>query len=140
MTDLSAKFEALANYRPAKKVRFFIAASLFDGDDAAINIMRRIPQGMGAEVIHLGHNRSVNEVVTAAPVEAPDRLPHCAYERIASGARAPERRAERERESVRGAGGPRAHPLAPADHERAVRVRDSTGAACGDAGSPFDGY
>ncbi|MGH6637453.1 MAG: cobalamin-dependent protein, partial [Polaromonas sp.] len=42
------------------------AASLFDGHDAAINIMRRILQGMGAEVIHLGHNRSVDEVVTAA--------------------------------------------------------------------------
>jgi methylmalonyl-CoA mutase len=47
-------------------VRFVTAASLFDGHDAAINIMRRILQGMGAEVIHLGHNRSVDEVVTAA--------------------------------------------------------------------------
>ncbi len=66
MTDLSADFKALANYRPTHKVRFVTAASLFDGHDAAINIMRRILQGMGAEVIHLGHNRSVNEVVTAA--------------------------------------------------------------------------
>ncbi|MBC7600383.1 MAG: methylmalonyl-CoA mutase family protein, partial [Polaromonas sp.] len=48
------------------KVRFVTAASLFDGHDAAINIMRRILQSMGAEVIHLGHNRSVDEVVTAA--------------------------------------------------------------------------
>ena len=47
-------------------VRFVTAASLFDGHDAAINIMRRILQGAGAEVIHLGHNRSVDEVVTAA--------------------------------------------------------------------------
>ena len=66
MTDLSAEFQALANYRPTNKVRFVTAASLFDGHDAAINIMRRILQGMGAEVIHLGHNRSVDEVVTAA--------------------------------------------------------------------------
>ncbi|MDO8250077.1 MAG: methylmalonyl-CoA mutase family protein, partial [Rhodoferax sp.] len=66
MTDLSADFKALSQYRPVNKVRFVTAASLFDGHDAAINIMRRILQGMGAEVIHLGHNRSVDEVVTAA--------------------------------------------------------------------------
>ena len=66
MTDLSAEFKALAEYRPTHKVRFVTAASLFDGHDAAINIMRRILQSMGAEVIHLGHNRSVDEVVTAA--------------------------------------------------------------------------
>ena len=66
MTQLSAEYQALANYRPVNKVRFVTAASLFDGHDAAINIMRRILQSMGAEVIHLGHNRSVEEVVTAA--------------------------------------------------------------------------
>ena len=66
MTDLSSDFKALAEYRPTHKVRFVTAASLFDGHDAAINIMRRILQSMGAEVIHLGHNRSVDEVVTAA--------------------------------------------------------------------------
>ncbi len=66
MTDLSAEFKALAEYRPTNKVRFVTAASLFDGHDAAIGIMRRILQSMGAEVIHLGHNRSVDEVVTAA--------------------------------------------------------------------------
>jgi methylmalonyl-CoA mutase len=66
MTDLSADAQALANYRATHKVRFVTAASLFDGHDAAINIMRRILQGMGAEVVHLGHNRSVDEVVTAA--------------------------------------------------------------------------
>ncbi|MFM8929984.1 MAG: fused isobutyryl-CoA mutase/GTPase IcmF [Betaproteobacteria bacterium] len=66
MTDLSADYKALAQYRPTNKVRFVTAASLFDGHDAAINIMRRILQSMGAEVIHLGHNRSVDEVVTAA--------------------------------------------------------------------------
>src|ERR1043165_4606123 len=66
MSNLSAEYKALANYRPTHKVRFVTAASLFDGHDAAINIMRRILQNMGAEVIHLGHNRSVDEVVTAA--------------------------------------------------------------------------
>jgi methylmalonyl-CoA mutase len=66
MTQLAAEFQALANYRPTHKVRFVTAASLFDGHDAAINIMRRILQSMGVEVIHLGHNRSVDEVVTAA--------------------------------------------------------------------------
>jgi methylmalonyl-CoA mutase len=66
MTELLADYQALAAYRPQHKVRFVTAASLFDGHDAAINIMRRILMGMGAEVIHLGHNRSVDEVVTAA--------------------------------------------------------------------------
>jgi methylmalonyl-CoA mutase len=65
MTDLS-EAQKLADYRPTNKVRFVTAASLFDGHDASINIMRRILQGMGAEVIHLGHNRSVDEVVTCA--------------------------------------------------------------------------
>ncbi|HXF45620.1 MAG TPA: fused isobutyryl-CoA mutase/GTPase IcmF [Burkholderiaceae bacterium] len=65
MTDLS-EIKKLASYRPANKVRFVTAAALFDGHDASINIMRRILQSMGAEVIHLGHNRSVEEIVTAA--------------------------------------------------------------------------
>ncbi len=56
-------------HRPLAPVRFVTAASLFDGHDAAINIMRRILQSQGAEVIHLGHNRSVDEVVTAAVQE-----------------------------------------------------------------------
>jgi len=50
----------------ANKIRIVTAASLFDGHDAAINIMRRILQGHGAEIIHLGHNRSVHEIVEAA--------------------------------------------------------------------------
>ncbi|MHA6794528.1 fused isobutyryl-CoA mutase/GTPase IcmF [Pseudonocardia bannensis] len=54
---------------PTHPVRFVTAASLFDGHDAAINIMRRILQRQGAEVIHLGHNRSVDEVVAAAVQE-----------------------------------------------------------------------
>ena len=56
----------LAPYKPKHKVRFVTAAALFDGHDAAINIMRRILQATGVEVIHLGHNRSVREVVDAA--------------------------------------------------------------------------
>lgn len=53
-------------YQPKNHVRFVTASSLFDGHDASINIMRRIMQASGAEVIHLGHNRSVEEVVLAA--------------------------------------------------------------------------
>ncbi|RAK20475.1 methylmalonyl-CoA mutase [Anoxybacillus vitaminiphilus] len=53
-------------YRPKHHVRFVTASSLFDGHDASINIMRRILQASGAEVIHLGHNRSVGEIVNAA--------------------------------------------------------------------------
>ncbi|MCL9970990.1 methylmalonyl-CoA mutase family protein [Anoxybacillus kestanbolensis] len=53
-------------YRPKHHVRFVTASSLFDGHDAAINIMRRILQASGAEVIHLGHNRSVEEIINAA--------------------------------------------------------------------------
>ena len=53
-------------YRPNHYVRFVTASSLFDGHDVSVNIMRRILQASGAEVIHLGHNRSVEEVVNAA--------------------------------------------------------------------------
>lgn len=53
-------------YQPSRNIRFVTAASLFDGHDASINIMRRILQGSGAEVIHLGHNRSVKEIVNCA--------------------------------------------------------------------------
>jgi methylmalonyl-CoA mutase len=65
MTGLPAMQEPVA-YKPANKIRFVTAASLFDGHDASINIMRRILMANGAEVIHLGHNRSVDEIVTAA--------------------------------------------------------------------------
>ncbi len=58
-----------ALHQPVNPVRFVTAASLFDGHDASINIMRRILQAQGAEVIHLGHNRSVDEVVTACVQE-----------------------------------------------------------------------
>src|SRR3954452_13690748 len=53
-------------HQPSHHVRLVTASSLFDGHDASINIMRRIMQSQGAEVIHLGHNRSVQEVVDAA--------------------------------------------------------------------------
>jgi len=55
-----------AAYRPANKIRLVTATSLFDGHDASVNIMRRVLQASGAEVIHLGHNRSVQEIVNAA--------------------------------------------------------------------------
>ena len=54
------------SYQPQNKIRIVTAASLFDGHDAAINIMRRILQSKGAEIIHLGHNRSVAEIVECA--------------------------------------------------------------------------
>ncbi|MCD4748611.1 MAG: methylmalonyl-CoA mutase family protein, partial [Thermoanaerobaculales bacterium] len=60
---------ASKRYQPTNKVRFITAASLFDGHDASINIIRRILQAHGAEVIHLGHNRSVAEIVDAAVQE-----------------------------------------------------------------------
>ena len=64
MTDLSDSGKLV--YKAKHKIRLVTAASLFDGHDASINIMRRILQASGAEVIHLGHNRSVGEVVAAA--------------------------------------------------------------------------
>lgn len=61
-----ATIQEETKYKPKNHVRFVTASSLFDGHDASINIMRRILQAAGAEVIHLGHNRSVEEVVNAA--------------------------------------------------------------------------
>ncbi len=58
--------QAIQPYQPRNKVRLVTAASLFDGHDAAINIMRRIMQRSGAEIIHLGHNRSAKEIVETA--------------------------------------------------------------------------
>ena len=63
LKDAYAPSEPLKLEHP---VRFVTAASLFDGHDAAINVMRRILQSSGAEVIHLGHNRSVRDIVDAA--------------------------------------------------------------------------
>ncbi|GAA1220347.1 fused isobutyryl-CoA mutase/GTPase IcmF [Prauserella alba] len=67
-------------HQPVHPVRFVTAASLFDGHDASINIMRRILQAQGAEVIHLGHNRSVDEVVTAAIAEDAQGVAISAYQ------------------------------------------------------------
>ncbi len=62
----STSAQSVERYTPRNHVRIVTAASLFDGHDAAINIMRRILQASGAEVIHLGHNRSVKEIVDCA--------------------------------------------------------------------------
>ncbi len=64
----------------ATPLRFVTAASLFDGHDAAINIMRRLIQAQGAEVIHLGHNRSVEDVVRAALQENADAIALSSYQ------------------------------------------------------------
>ncbi len=63
---MNASAQQTVAVSPVNKVRFVTAASLFDGHDAAINIMRRMIQASGCEVIHLGHNRSVDEIVTCA--------------------------------------------------------------------------
>ncbi|MFT6849569.1 MAG: methylmalonyl-CoA mutase [Sphingobacteriales bacterium] len=67
-------------YKPKNKIRVVTAAALFDGHDAAINIMRRIIQGSGAEVIHLGHNRSVQEVVDCAIQEDAQAIAITSYQ------------------------------------------------------------
>ena len=67
-------------YQPKHKIRIVTAASLFDGHDAAINIMRRIIQSSGAEVIHLGHDRSVEEVVNCAIQEDAQAIAMTSYQ------------------------------------------------------------
>jgi len=67
-------------YTKKHPIRIITAASLFDGHDASINIMRRILQDMGAEVIHLGHNRSVQDVVTAALQEGAQGIAVSSYQ------------------------------------------------------------
>src|SRR5690349_9785288 len=64
--EMTMHTTAIEPYKTTHKVRFVTATSLFDGHDAATNIVRRMLQASGAEVIHLGHNRSVTEIVTAA--------------------------------------------------------------------------
>ena len=64
----------------SRKIRIVTAASLFDGHDAAINIMRRILQSKGAEVIHLGHNRSVREIVECAIEEEAHAIAITSYQ------------------------------------------------------------
>ncbi len=72
--------KAPAPYKPKNKVRIVTAASLFDGHDAAINIMRRIIQATGCEVIHLGHDRSVEEVVNTAIQEDAQGIAMTSYQ------------------------------------------------------------
>ena len=72
--------EAIKPYVPVNKVRIVTAASLFDGHDAAINIMRRIIQSTGVEVIHLGHDRSVEEVVNTAIQEDANAIAMTSYQ------------------------------------------------------------
>ena len=72
--------QAVDPYKPKNKVRIVTAASLFDGHDAAINIMRRIIQSTGCEVIHLGHDRSVEEVVDAAIQEDAQAIAMTSYQ------------------------------------------------------------
>src|ERR1044071_193660 len=67
-------------YHPKNKVRIVTAASLFDGHDAAINIMRRIIQASGAEVIHQGHDRSVQDVVNCAIQEDAQAIAMTSYQ------------------------------------------------------------
>ncbi len=67
-------------YRPVQSVRFVTAAGLFDGHDASINIIRRLLQRQGAEVIHLGHNRSVDDVVAAVVQEDADAVAISSYQ------------------------------------------------------------
>ena len=66
LTQSAKRMETQKPYTPKHKIRIVTASSLFDGHDAAINVMRRIMQSSGAEVIHLGHNRSVDEIVNCA--------------------------------------------------------------------------
>ncbi|MBX2959347.1 MAG: methylmalonyl-CoA mutase family protein [Flavobacteriales bacterium] len=72
--------EDIQKYVPKNKVRIVTAASLFDGHDAAINIMRRIIQATGVEVIHLGHDRSVDEVVNCAIEEDANAIAMTSYQ------------------------------------------------------------
>ena len=72
--------EQVKRYTPKNKVRIVTAASLFDGHDAAINIMRRIIQATGCEVIHLGHDRSVEEVVNCAIEEDANAIAMTSYQ------------------------------------------------------------
>jgi methylmalonyl-CoA mutase len=80
MSSPAQHVSASAAHAESRPLRFVTAASLFDGHDAAINIMRRIIQAQGAEVIHLGHNRSVEDVVRAALQEDADAIALSSYQ------------------------------------------------------------
>src|SRR5690554_8111975 len=72
--------EKIIPYKTKNKVRIVTAASLFDGHDAAINVMRRIIQASGCEVIHLGYDRSVDEVVNCAVQEDVQAIAMISYQ------------------------------------------------------------
>lgn len=78
--EYKEKMQKVERYTPKNKVRIVTAASLFDGHDAAINIMRRIIQATGCEVIHLGHDRSVEEVVNCAIEEDANAIAMTSYQ------------------------------------------------------------
>jgi methylmalonyl-CoA mutase len=78
--ELTQNPSVSAAYKPKNKIRIVTAASLFDGHDAAINIMRRIIQSSGAEVIHLGHDRSASEVVECAIQEDANAIAMTSYQ------------------------------------------------------------
>ena len=80
MSTAAQEMAARLRDRGDKPLRFISAASLFDGHDAAINIIRRLLQGHGAEVIHLGHNRSVADIVRAALQEDADGIACSSYQ------------------------------------------------------------
>ena len=78
--SIPAREIARASGAPAAPLRFISAASLFDGHDAAINMIRRLLQAHGAEVVHLGHNRSVADIVRAAIQEDADGIAVSSYQ------------------------------------------------------------
>ena len=78
--EIKMIMKQVERYTPKNKVRIVTAASLFDGHDAAINIMRRIIQATGCEVIHLGHDRSVEEVVNCAIEEDANAIAITSYQ------------------------------------------------------------
>ena len=79
-SQMIIKMQQISPYKPKNKIRIVTAASLFDGHDAAINIMRRIIQSTGVEVIHLGHDRSVEEVVNCAIQEDVNAIAMTSYQ------------------------------------------------------------
>ncbi len=80
MSTAVTELPGASGHRAAAPLRFVTAASLFDGHDAAINIMRRLIQARGVEVIHLGHNRSVDDIVRAAIQEDADGIAVSSYQ------------------------------------------------------------
>ncbi len=80
MSVNTPSIEAAGAARQGGPLRFVTAASLFDGHDAAINMIRRLLQAEGAEVVHLGHNRSVDDIVRAAIDEDADGIAVSSYQ------------------------------------------------------------